>query len=84
MRKEGPLECDLDCRIEKVQDQERLELSLVGQDEEDEVSGRGWAVLDGDLLRGRFYFHDGEESGFIAKNASNFNEQHDNEGTMTI
>lgn len=60
------VDCDLDCRIEKVGDQERIEFSFVGMDEGDEVSGRGWAVLDGDRLCGRIFFHDGEESGFVA------------------
>ncbi len=64
----GAVECDLDCRIEKVGDQERIEFSFVGQDEGDEVFGRGWAVLEsGDRLRGRIYFHYGDESGFLAE-----------------
>lgn len=62
----GAVDCDLDCRIEKVGDQERIEFSFVGMDEGDEVFGRGWAVLDGDRLRGRIYFHDGDDSGFVA------------------
>jgi hypothetical protein len=62
----GAVECDLDCPIEKVGDQERIEFYFVGQDEGNEVSGRGWAEFEGDRLRGRIYFHDGEESGFSA------------------
>lgn len=62
----GAVDCELDCRIEKVGDQERIEFSFVGQDEGDEVSGRGWAKVEDDRLRGRIYFHDGDESGFIA------------------
>ncbi len=62
----GAVECDMDCHTEKVGEHERIEFSFVGQDEGDEVSGRRWAMLDGDLLRGRIYFHDGEESGFVA------------------
>ncbi len=62
----GAVECDLDCRIEKVGAQERIEFSLVGQDEGDEVSGSGWAVIEGDRLSGRIYFHGGDESGFVA------------------
>ena len=63
----GAVECDLDCRIEKVGDRDRITFSFVGNDEGDEVSGRGWAVLDGDRLRGRIYFHHGDESGFFAE-----------------
>jgi hypothetical protein len=62
----GAVNCDLDCRIEKIGELERIEFSFVGMDEGDEVSGRGWAVLEGEHLRGRIYFHDGEESGFVA------------------
>jgi len=62
----GVVECDLDCRIEKVGEHERIEFSFVGFDEGDEVCGRGWTVLESNRLRGRIYFHDGEESGFVA------------------
>jgi hypothetical protein len=62
----GAVECDLDCSIERVVEHERIEFSFVGHDEGDEVSGREWAVLDGDRLRGRIYIHDGEEYGFMA------------------
>jgi hypothetical protein len=37
----GAVECDLDCRIEKVGELERIEFSFVCQDEGDEVFGRG-------------------------------------------
>lgn len=60
----GAVHCDLDCRIEKVGEYERIEFSFIGVDEGDEVFGRGWAVLDGVRLRGRIHFQDGEESGF--------------------
>ena len=44
-----------------------VEFSWEGTDEGDQVSGRGWAILepDGDL-RGRLFFHLGEDSGFRA------------------
>jgi len=61
------VECYLNCRIEKAGDQERIEFSFVGQDEGDEVSVRGWALLEGDMVRGRIYFHHGDESGFLAE-----------------
>jgi hypothetical protein len=63
----GAVECVLDCRIEKVGEHERIEFSFVGQDEGEEVVGRGWALLEGDRLRGRIYFHCGDESGFLAE-----------------
>jgi hypothetical protein len=36
-------------------------------DEMDPCTGRGWAVLEGDELHGMIFFHQGDESGFVAK-----------------
>ena len=44
-----------------------VEFTFSGSDEGDRVSGRGWAVLDGRKLRGRIYFHQGDDSGFVAR-----------------
>ena len=44
-----------------------IEFSFQGMDEGDEVSGRAWAVLEGDKLRGRFFFHMGDDSSFAAE-----------------
>jgi hypothetical protein len=63
----GAVDCYLDCRIEKVGDRERIEFTFLGQDEGDEVAGRGWALLEGDKLHGRIYFHYGDESGLLAE-----------------
>ena len=44
------------------------EFSFEGFDEDDEVSGRGWAVLEAqDTLEGMVFFHMGDESSFAAK-----------------
>jgi hypothetical protein len=48
----------------------RLDFTFDGFDEGDEVSGRGWAELDGGKLTGRIAFHLGDESGFEAQKAS--------------
>lgn len=48
-----------------------VEFSFQGQDEGDEVCGRGWAVLDGNQLRGRLYFHMGDDSSFVAERFTN-------------
>ena len=29
--------------------------------------GRGWAIVQGDELTGMIFFHQGEETGFVAK-----------------
>jgi hypothetical protein len=46
-----------------------VEFSWEGNDEMDEASGRGWAVLEEDALHGLIAFHDGDKSGFEAKRA---------------
>jgi hypothetical protein len=38
-----------------------------GVDEVDPCTGRGWAVLEGDELHGMIFFHQGDESGFVAQ-----------------
>jgi hypothetical protein len=44
-----------------------VEFSWKGYDEMDPVKGRGWLVLEGDELKGMFYFHLGDESGVVLK-----------------
>ncbi len=44
-----------------------VEFTFEGSDEGDRVSGRGWAVIEGQTLRGRVYFHRGDDSGFVAR-----------------
>lgn len=43
-----------------------IEFSFEGNDEGDRTSGRGWAELTSDTLRGHVYFHDGDDSSFRA------------------
>jgi hypothetical protein len=63
----GVVKGQIDYRIEKIGDVERLEFSWEGADENDPASGRGWAVINGDHLEGRFYFHLGDNSWFKFK-----------------
>jgi hypothetical protein len=35
----------------------------------DPAEGRGWAVVKGDELRGMIFFHEGDDSEFVAKKA---------------
>jgi len=44
-------------------------------DEMDPCTGRGWAVLQGDELHGMIFFHQGDESAFVAKRASRRRQQ---------
>ena len=43
-----------------------IEFSWDGNDEMDPAQGRGWAVLDGDEIEGRIFFHRGDDSAFRA------------------
>lgn len=58
----------MECPIKPSDKSERLEFSWDGEDDVDPLNGRGWASVneDGQLV-GRLYFHDGDDSGFIAE-----------------
>jgi hypothetical protein len=43
-----------------------VEFTWDGNDEMDPAQGRGWAVLDGDEIEGRIFFHRGDDSAFRA------------------
>ena len=58
---------EIDYKIEKVNNIERLEFSFEGQDEYDPVSGRGWATIEQETLKGKIIFHAGDKSEFKAK-----------------
>ena len=58
------VEGGIDCRFEG----KRVEFSWVGDDDGSETNGRGWAEIGKDgKLRGRIYFHQGDDSSFVAK-----------------
>jgi hypothetical protein len=44
-----------------------VEWSWEGNDENDPVTGRGWAVLEGDDLHGMIFIHQGDQSDFVAR-----------------
>ncbi|WP_261570637.1 hypothetical protein [Frankia gtarii] len=57
----------LDCRSTERDGRPLVEFSWIGDDDGDEVSGRGWAALGEDgTLAGHLYFHQGNDSGFRA------------------
>ena len=60
------IEADLDYRIVERDGRPAGEFSFDGADEGDRISGRGWAILHGEQLRGRLFLHRGDESGFTA------------------
>jgi hypothetical protein len=63
----GAVDVSLDWRADASGN--RVDFSFEGFDEGDEVSGRGWAALNGGRLTGRMAFHLGDESGFVAQKA---------------
>lgn len=61
------IEAELDYRVVQREGLPAVEFSFEGFDEGDRISGRGWATLDGEQLRGRLFFHQGDDSGFTAR-----------------
>lgn len=62
----GLVSGDLDGRVEPCGDTARFDFSWSGQDENDPVCGRGWAVVEDGELRGRIYLHFADDSAFRA------------------
>ncbi|MGQ0736335.1 MAG: hypothetical protein ACT4QD_22110 [Acidobacteriota bacterium] len=60
------IEAGLDYRVVQRDGQPGIACSFDGSDEGDRISGRGWAVLEGDALHGRIFIHHGDDSGFTA------------------
>jgi hypothetical protein len=55
---------DIDARFEG----NRVEFSWIGDDDGSASNGRGWGEIYADgNLRGRIYFHHGDDSSFVAK-----------------
>lgn len=61
------IEARLDYRVVTRDGRPGIEFSFHGFHEGDGVMGRGWAVLKGDDLEGRLFFHQGDESSFLAR-----------------
>ena len=61
------IEAQLDYRVVMRDGLPGIEFSFQGFDEGDEVTGRGWAILQGDRLQGRLFFHQGDDSSFVAQ-----------------
>jgi hypothetical protein len=62
----GLVSGDIDGRVEQCGKAPRFEFSWSGQDENDPVCGRGWAVVEDDELQGRVYLHLADDSAFRA------------------
>ena len=57
----------IDYRLEDRNGVPVVEFSWSGFDEMDPTSGRAWANVEGDTMRGKLFIHQGDESSFIAK-----------------
>jgi len=57
----------IDARFLAREGRDAVEFSWEGNDERDPASGRGWAILAGDRLEGRLFFHLGDDSAFTAE-----------------
>ncbi len=55
------------CVEERAGDAPVVEFSWSGFDEMDPSSGRGNARIDGDMMHGKLFIHQGDQSGFVAK-----------------
>jgi hypothetical protein len=58
---------NIDYRLTERGELPAVEWSWEGMDEMDPCTGRGWAILEGEELRGMIFFHQGDESAFVAK-----------------
>lgn len=56
----------MNCRYSIKNGKDYVKFSFDGNDEMDPTSGRGFATIEGDVLIGRLYFHEGDNSEFKA------------------
>ena len=56
----------MDCRYSEEKGCEVVKFSWEGNDEADQASGRGLALIQGGELSGHLYFHEGDDSEFKA------------------
>ncbi|MBK1717814.1 hypothetical protein [Thiocystis violacea] len=64
----GYVQGDMDFKESKGEKNPRIEYSWMGQDEMDEVGGRGdFEVISDDEIHGTIYFHEGDSSWVRAK-----------------
>src|SRR3954454_7599577 len=65
----GYVRGDMNCRLTTQEGEPAVEWTWEGNDEMDPAQGRGRAVLKGDELHGMIFFHQGDDSGFVARRA---------------
>ncbi len=65
----GYVQGEVDYRVTTRDGKPAVEFTWDGRDEMEPVQGRGWAVVEGEQLKGKIFFHLGDESGFVATGA---------------
>jgi hypothetical protein len=60
------IDASIDYRLDRRDGATLVEFSWAGRDERDATSGRAWARIDGDTMRGKLFIHQGDESAFVA------------------
>lgn len=63
----GYVHGQMDCRFATRDGEPAVEWTWDGNDEMDPAQGRGWAIIKGDELHGMIFFHQGDDSEFVAK-----------------
>ncbi|WP_373652944.1 MULTISPECIES: hypothetical protein [unclassified Schlesneria] len=63
----GYVHGQMDCRLTVRDGGPAVEWTWDGNDEMDPAQGRGWAVMKDDKLHGKIFFHNGEDSQFVAR-----------------
>ena len=62
----GLVSGDIDGQVEQWNNAPRFDFSWSGQEENDPVCGRGWAIIENGELTGRIYLHLSDDSAFRA------------------
>ena len=57
----------IDYRVNQTGSSPVVEFSWMGFDDMEPTSGRAWAEVKGDTMRGKLFIHQGDESRFVAK-----------------
>lgn len=63
----GYVQGQMDCRLTIRDGDAACEWTWDGNDEMDSVQGRGWAIVKNNELHGMIFFHNGDDSEFVAK-----------------
>lgn len=63
----GCVHGQMDCLFTQRDGVPAVDFSWEGNDESEQVFGRGWALLGENELKGMIFFHLGDESGFTAR-----------------